>query len=783
MKLRNILLGAVALLGFAACQNKEQDADPAVSVDVTSIEFDQAGGSQTISFTSAASWELRGAEDWLAANPTSGKGSSATQTITVEATPNTDKDREATLTIYSSPLAKKSITVTQKGAKGDGLVGDGSLENPFNASSARATTLALEADVVTTDFYYVKGYVSKIVQIETANYGNANFYITDTADGTGDDFYCFQILYLNGAKFTSEDQLKVGDEVVVHAQFVNYKGNTPETNGKGTGRLYSINGQAGDPIVDPTKGTPEGDGSEASPYNATAAIQAASALAADVESSDFYYIKGFVKSVKSIDTSSYGNANFYITDTAAGDTEEFYCFQIMYLNGAKFTSADQLKAGDEVVVYAKLVNYKGNTPETVGKGSGKLMSINGESGDPVVDPTTGTPEGDGTEANPYNATAALQAASALAADTPTESEVYIKGFVKSISSIDTGTYGNASFKITDTAAGDTDEFYVFRVMYIGGEKFSSEDQLKVGDEVVVYAKLVNYKGNTPETNAGGKIISINGSSEAADFITVSKESLTVTAAAGTVTFDINANVAWTVASDNADFTVEPASGEGAATVTVTYTENTTDAERSAKITVSSSVKNLEVAVKQAIKGEAGDPSSLDPSENETLFLLSKAEIEKACKTGTNSASYAEGTIASEGGDWTGNFATCLSNDFLQFRNNNASYLTSPEYSSNVKRIVVVVNEAKYKQSSAKDLRLMMVPVVNPSDLPTGKDENKKNITYTEEQWKVCYGSITFKSNGGAQTMGVAFDGETKQFSILAADGAMYVDAIYVFCAK
>jgi len=492
MKIRHFLLGAAALLGFAACQPQNTDAEPAVAVDVTSLEFGEEGGSQTITFTSAASWELRGADqDWIAADPVSGKGSSSSQTITVEVTPNTDKDREATLTIYSSPLAKKSITVSQKGAKGDGLVGDGSLENPYNASSARAFTLALAADVETTDYYYVKGYVSKIVQIETASYGNANFYITDTADGTGDDFYCFQLMYLNGAKFTSEDQLKVGDEVVVHAKFVNYKGNTPETVGKGSGQLYSINGTAGDPIVDPVTGTPEGDGSEANPYNATAAIQAAKALAADVESSEFYYIKGFVKSIKSIDTASYGNANFYITDTAAGDTEEFYCFQIMYLNGAKFTSADQLKVGDDVVVYAKLINYKGNTPETVGKGSGKLYSINGEKGEPIVDPTPGTPEGDGTEANPYNATAAHQAAAALAADTPTESEVYIKGFVKTISSIDTSTYGNASFYITDTAAGDTQEFYVFRTMYIGGEKFSSEDQLKVGDEVVVYAKLVN----------------------------------------------------------------------------------------------------------------------------------------------------------------------------------------------------------------------------------------------------------------------------------------------------
>ena len=34
--------------------------------------------------------------------------------------------------------------------------------------------------------------------------------------------------------------------------------------------------------------------------------------------------------------------------------------------------------------------------------------------------------------------------------------------------------------------------------------------LKEGDEIVVCAKLINYMGNTPETNQGGKLISVNG---------------------------------------------------------------------------------------------------------------------------------------------------------------------------------------------------------------------------------------------------------------------------------
>ena len=55
------------------------------------------------------------------------------------------------------------------------------------------------------------------------------------------------------------------------------------------------------------------------------------------------------------------------------------------------------------------------------------------------------------------------------------------------------------------------KFLIFRTYYFGGEKWKEGDgQLKVGDEVVVCAKLINYMGNTPETNQGGKLISVNG---------------------------------------------------------------------------------------------------------------------------------------------------------------------------------------------------------------------------------------------------------------------------------
>ena len=97
----------------------------------------------------------------------------------------------------------------------------------------------------------------------------------------------------------------------------------------------------------------------------------------------------------------------------------------------------------------------------------------------------------------------------------------------------------------------------------------------------------------------------------------------------------------------------------------------------------------------------------------------------------------------------------------------------------------MTNEGQFKQTSERTLRLAAVPVVNPADLPTGKVPNSKdNILYTEAQWSTNYGISSVKSNGGAQYAEIKFSQTgVKQFSILSCDGAMYIDAIYVFCAK
>ena len=89
-----------------------------------------------------------------------------------------------------------------------------------------------------------------------------------------------------------------------------------------------------------------------------------------------------------------------------------------------------------------------------------------------------------------------------------DTKVYVKGIISKIAQVST-QFGNANYNISDDGT-TTDDLIVFRGYYLDGEKFTSEDQIKVGDVVIVYGKLVNYNNTTPEINTGSEIYSLNG---------------------------------------------------------------------------------------------------------------------------------------------------------------------------------------------------------------------------------------------------------------------------------
>ena len=88
-----------------------------------------------------------------------------------------------------------------------------------------------------------------------------------------------------------------------------------------------------------------------------------------------------------------------------------------------------------------------------------------------------------------------------------ETKVYVIGTITNIEEVST-SYGNATYWIGDGAEYSANDLKIFRGYYLEDEYFTAEDQIKVGDKVIVYGMLVDYKGTKEMT--GSSIYSLNG---------------------------------------------------------------------------------------------------------------------------------------------------------------------------------------------------------------------------------------------------------------------------------
>lgn len=195
--------------------------------------------------------------------------------------------------------------------------------------------------------------------------------------------------------------------------------------------------------------------------------------------------------------------------------------------------------------------------------------------------TTGT--GKGSLSNPYTAAEATAAVIAAGKDVKIEN-VHVAGIVSQIDELLTSGYGNATYWISDDGTTEG-QFEIFRGFYLEGAKFTSTDQLKVGDRVIVFGTIVYYNGSTPEMTSGGRLVSIERDGEAKTFgATVS--GTTVSAETTEVTVTVTGNVDWTASVTGTGAAVAPSSGSGAGSVKVTFPANTSNADKTYTVTVS-----------------------------------------------------------------------------------------------------------------------------------------------------------------------------------------------------
>lgn len=122
-------------------------------------------------------------------------------------------------------------------------------------------------------------------------------------------------------------------------------------------------------------------------------------------------------------------------------------------------------------------------------------------------PSAGEPKGTGTAADPFNIAGIIKY---IENGGSADQEVYTKGKVVSVKagSFD-ATFGSLKYYISDDGT-TANQFYVYNG-YAGPNrtKFSGEDALKPGDEVVICGKAKNYSG-TNEYDTGNYLVSLNG---------------------------------------------------------------------------------------------------------------------------------------------------------------------------------------------------------------------------------------------------------------------------------
>lgn len=558
MSIRNYFLGAFAALALlVSCDPKEDLGEPNLTLDKTSVEFDSPeAATQTVVLTSTRDWKVNSQlPEWLGVNPVSGGAEPKGTTIEVTVTANSGTDRNASVT-FTIGTVQKELSVSQKGESGssDDLV---VYHNDFDKEKAeKGDSWSKQTLDVNESWKNEKG--TGIASVDYAFSGmtvrNGAGLANSSNEGNNSSVYAGS--GVNNLFFAKENYFQVKN-ITLDASQKNYI--------LSFGAIRSVfNAAAGGSVFDPDQFSVyiSNDGTKWVELEYAFASGSAQDAKWDMASSTF--------------TLPDNTSALYLYFT----TTEASTYRIddldLSVSSAAGTAIDFSK-GTEI--------GGGNTPDP----------------GPV-----GTPEGDGTEASPFNVAAAQAKIKTLGADVASE-EFYIKGIISNVKEVST-QFGNATYHISDdgTTAGQLE---VFRGYYINGEKFTSEDLIKVGDEVVILGKLINYKGNTPEVNQGNKLISINGKTgDDIKMFTVSTDAINVSADAESATFKVNGNVEWTASVTEGDFVtiLDGDKGNGAGDVVLQLTKNeSTEAARTAKITVATTadvaVKSYEVVLTQAKK--------------------------------------------------------------------------------------------------------------------------------------------------------------------------------------
>lgn len=580
MKLKNLYLGSFALTAMLFAQSCEDKNDgptgaPSIELSTQTLDFEKDGGSQTIKLTATRDWNVTNVPDWIDVDPKSGNPAENKE-VTVTVLENTGMDRSQEIK-FTIGFDGKTLTVNQKGtgSASEMIV----YHNDFDKEKATQTDKKWPFLDSFEGWKNAKGsgagsetYAYNAVTVRANSTSGSSYSDYSGSDANNLFFGSNAYFSVQGIKLSSEVNytLSFGAEkynkdngsLFKHDEFHVYISNDAK---KWVELEYAFPNGDKEGRWDLAKSNftvPEGT-SSLSIY--IKADLASSYRLDDLDLSVATSAGTVIDFSKGIDLGTGGSTGGGETPAPTGNNIAAVCaaaagsaadLKDVLVTGVTTQSYVITDETGSVLVFVKAdpkvkVGDKVNVAGTTGEHNGLIQ---------ITAPTTTVVSSNNTVTYP----APLEFTEANLADTPKKvTYVSFTGNVKKNNQYYNIYIGSVTDKDLSLSyyTGNMDEFVDCDIKvkgwYVGG-----------GTHYQIVATEVEKVETT-----GPKF-------------SVSTTALTAKAGDTSASFDVKGNVTWTVSSDNAAYTVSPASGDGAGTVTVKFAANETENDVTVKLTVS-----------------------------------------------------------------------------------------------------------------------------------------------------------------------------------------------------
>ena len=215
----------------------------------------------------------------------------------------------------------------------------------MTCAEAKTAAMALAKGATGTDSVAVTGYVTSLYTSTINGYGQQSVYIDDVAGSGLQTFEAYNCYMPLG---TSDQPLAIGDQITVKGFLKNYNNKIAEID-RGQIAVLQRSGFMADTLD----------------VTFAEALTAAHALQNNVNSANFYRVRGVVSTVEtSADgVAQYHNCDFLISDPAGSATETIKCYRTKWFGNTNMAAEDMPQEGDTVLVQGPLQYFQGNTVE------------------------------------------------------------------------------------------------------------------------------------------------------------------------------------------------------------------------------------------------------------------------------------------------------------------------------------------------------------------------------------------------------------------------------------